>query len=63
MKLISLVIVVILVVFLFVAGCGSEEAPLTDESVELPAGMTDEEILQQFPDELGEALEELDQIE
>lgn len=56
--------IVILIVFLFVAGCGSQDIPLEDgESVEEPIGTSDKEILQQFPDELDEALEELDQVE
>lgn len=65
MKWLHLTIILLLVVFLFIVACEPHKIPrgeeqATKESVE---ESTNEKILQQFPDELDEALEELDQVE
>ena len=60
----KLLIIFLLVIFsLLLASCQPEDIPpLLDEETEF-TGMTNEEILEQFPDGLDEALQELEEIE
>ncbi|MDP3734031.1 MAG: hypothetical protein Q8R37_02285 [Nanoarchaeota archaeon] len=64
MKSLSGMIILVLLFSLLVVACEPDVPIVEEQETAEPAGeLSDDEILQQFPDELNEALEELDQVE